>query len=177
MAALEPSTTASATGHTYTQIRVGDSARAHLGDSYYTFQVRHAQLNDSSISLICARAPYSSGTTTNEALTGSAQYIISNPRSQLNHLEHCSVNFASGSKPCFRDGGLLPAVNRFRASLQKPLPAAILASLPQNRASLLPARDLVAVISEVCCPVFQVSGVAWGDGCCARRPKRCMVKR
>lgn len=55
---------------------------------------------------------------------------------------------SSHNLPCVRDGTLHSAISKFRATLQNLLPTSILASLSQERAALLPATDLVAVLSE-----------------------------
>jgi hypothetical protein len=149
MAALEVSTALSGRGHTYTHLQVADSARAHFGDNYtiyYTSNVGRLQ------SRMLTRRLLSQGSipvepSDRDALAGPLN-VSSATQALILITTNIDKKLSSGSLPHFRDGMLQSEIGTFRTTLHTLPPTSILASLSPNRAALLPATDLVAVLSE-----------------------------
>lgn len=149
MAALEVSAALPRWGHTYANLQVGDFARAHFGDNYHIhFTAKVGRLQPRMLTrYLLGQGSIPVGRSDRDALAGPLN-VSSATQGLILITTSIDKKLSSSSLPHFRDGIIQSEIGIFRTTLQTLLPTSILASLSPNRAALLPATDLVAVLSE-----------------------------
>ncbi|OQO06681.1 hypothetical protein B0A48_08468 [Cryoendolithus antarcticus] len=116
---------------TYSNIEIGGSAHVHLGSILNSYAVEGSvQISQADIESLTG--PLNVSTAAQGLILLSTKFL---------------VELGRGS-PLQRHGGLYCAVDLFRKLLRRVLPASLLSTMTQKRAALIPAVDLVALLTE-----------------------------